>query len=441
MTDRNRGIAILGGGPAGLAVGHYAQLQSIPFVVYEKADRWGGNCATHEWNGFRYDSGAHRMHGVDSDVVQECARLLNGNISEVNIPSRIYRNKRQFTFPLELKNIIRNMPLRDLAVGLANLLHSTFATKGEIKNFEDLAIRRYGKLFAKQFLLDYTEKLWGTPCAELDTSLTGKRLSGLHFWGLVQELLFKHGAPKHMEGKFFYPDGGIGRLTDALAKSCGAKQIRLGAAVTRVFHDSKRIVAIELNGTERIEADKVVSSLPMNRLLGMLEPGLVREDLLNCFCFRNLVLVALFINKEKITDAASLYFPGSDTLFTRAYEPRNRCVSMSPRRKTSLVSEIPCDETSPLWTMPDKEIAGKAIDSFCSFGWIKKSDILGFEVKRLPDAYPVLRAAHKGFYAEAELALKKLSNLRITGRNGRYSYSWIHDQLHWGQSIVLELID
>ena len=53
----------------------------------------------------------------------------------------------------------------------------------------------------------------------------------------------------------------------------------------------------------------------------------------------------------------------------------------------------------------------------------------------------MLRSAHREFYAEAELALKKLSNLRITGRNGRYSYSWIHDQLRWARSIVQELID
>lgn len=436
MTDRYRGIAILGAGPAGLAVGHYARLQSIPFMIYEKAHRWGGNCTTHEWNGFRYDSGAHRIHGVDSDIVRECGSLLDGNISEVSIPSRIYRNGRQFVFPLELKNIIFNMPPRDLITGLVHLLRSTLAGNGRINSFEDLAIRRYGRVFAKQFLLDYTEKLWGMPCSELDTSLTGKRLSGLHFWGLVKELLFRNSIPKHMEGRFYYPEGGIGRLTDALAKSCGIENIRLDAAVTRIFHSSNRILAIELNNSETVEVNEVVSSLPMNRLLGILEPCFFRRDLQSVFQFRNLVLVALFIDKERITDAASLYFPGDDTLFTRAYEPRNRCRSMSPPGKTSLVSEIPCDDASPIWTLPDGEIAGKVMDSYCSFGWIRKSDVLGFEVKRMPDAYPVLKAAHGRFYAEADLELKKLSNLRITGRNGRYSYSWIHDQLRWGRDIV-----
>ena len=323
-------------------------MHSIPFIIYEKADRWGGNCLTHEWNGFRYDSGAHRIHGVDPEIVQECARLLDGNIYEVNIPSRIYRNKRQFIFPLELKNIIRNMPLRDLTVGLANLLHSSFAPKSDIKNFEDLAVRRYGKLFARQFLLDYTEKLWGMPCADLDTSLTGKRLSGLHFWGLVQETdSLKQRAAAY--GRQVLLPGGRHRPAHRRpGEQLRRKQSASGRRSLAFFTTPNRILAIELNDTERIEVDEVVSSLPMNRLLGMLDPGACREDLRSYFRFRNLVLVALFINKEKITDSASLYFPGSDTLFTRAYEPRNRCASMSPPGKTSLVPKSPATKLPAL---------------------------------------------------------------------------------------------
>jgi protoporphyrinogen oxidase len=364
---------------------------------------------------------------------------MNGKLSEIDIPSRIFKNNRQFNFPLELKNIIRNMPFRDLVVGVVELLRASVRANGSKDNFEEIAVKRYGKFFAKEFLLDYTEKLWGRPCAVLDSSLTGKRLSGLHVMGLLKDMLTGNSAPQHMEGKFYYPDGGIGRLMDALAASFGEDRIRLGSAVTRIFHDSNRILAIELNGTKQVEVDEVVSSLPINRFLEMFEPKLFNKDLKEYFHFRNLVLVAIFLNKEKVVSAASLYFPGSDTIFTRAYEPRNRCASMSPNGKTSIAAEIPCDETSSLWAMPDGEISDKVIESFCSFGWIKRSDVLGFEVKRIPNAYPVLISGHKQFYADTDATLKKIANLRTTGRNGRFSYSWIHDQLRWGRSIVQEL--
>jgi protoporphyrinogen oxidase len=439
MKNRDRKIAILGGGPAGLAVGHYARQRSLPFTIYESSDRWGGNCITHEWNEFRYDSGAHRLHGVDPDIVNQCARLLDGRLYEIDMPSRIFKNNRHFNFPLELKNIVRNMSLRDLTVGITDLLRASVSRNGQTENFEELAVRRYGKFFAKEFLLDYTEKLWGIPCADLDTSLTGKRLSGLNVMGLLKDMLLGNNAPRHMEGKFYYPEGGIGRLSDALAASCGEDRIRLGASVTRVFHDTNRIQAIELNNTEQVEVDEVVSSLPADRFLEMLEPKIVHGDGKESYYFRNLVLVTIFLKKEKVVPAASLYFPGADTVFTRAYEPRNRCVSMSPKGMSSLAAEIPCDRDSHFWTMPGQQVADTVIDSFCSFGWFKNSDVLGFEVKRLPDAYPVLVSKNHQFYADTDAALKKIENLKITGRNGRFRYSWIHDQLKWGQAIAEEL--
>ena len=422
-----------------MAVGHYARLQSMPCVIYEAADRWGGNCVTYEWNGFRYDSGAHRLHGTDPDIVRQCAGLVKGDLSEVNIPSRIFKNGHQFKFPLELTDIVRNMPFRDLLVGMTELLRSAIA-EGEGKdNFEELAIRRYGRFFAKEFLLDYTEKLWGRPCSVLDTSLTGKRLNGLNAMGLLKDMLKFNSAPRHMEGKFYYPQGGIGRLTDALADSCGRDRIRLNASVTRIFHDTNRIFAIEINHREQIEVDEVVSTLPVNRFLGMLEPAIAGEDLITSFYFRNLMLVAMFLDKGKIGGAASLYFPGRDTVFTRAYEPRNRCISMSPRGTTSLVAEIPCDAAAPVWSMPDQDVSDMVIDSFCGLGWIRRSDILGAEVRRLPDAYPVILSGHRQGCTAAEAALKKITNLRTTGRNGRFAYSWIHDQLRWGQGVAREM--
>lgn len=439
MKKRTEKTAILGGGPAGLAVGHYARRRNIPFTIYESSDRWGGNCVTHEWNGFRYDSGAHRLHGKDPDIVNQCGRLMEGSLYEVDKPSRIFKNNRHFNFPLELKNIVRNMSIRELAIGITDLLRASVSGNGGSGNFEELAVRRYGRFLAKEFLLDYTEKLWGIPCADLDTSLTGKRLSGLNVMGLLKDMLLGNSSPRHMEGKFYYPAGGIGRLMDALAASCGEDRIRLNSSVTRVFHDAGRIRGIELNGSEQREVDEVVSSLPVNRLLGMLEPKIGIGDRETGFHFRNLVLIAIFIGREKVGSSASLYFPGADTAFTRAYEPRNRCVSMSPPGTTSLVAEIPCDDNSQFAAMPDRSLADIVIDSFCRFGWIRQSDVLGFEVKRLPDAYPVLVSSHRQLYADTEAALGKFENLKITGRNGRFKYSWIHDQLRWGQEIAAEL--
>ena len=215
--------------------------------------------------------------------------------------------------------------------------------------------------------------------------------------------------------------------------------IQLGKTVTRIFHDQHRIHTIELNSGEQVEVDKVVSTLPLNNFFQLLDPAIAPESLAGCFEFRNLILVALFLDRERVMDAASIYFPGSDVLFTRAYEPRNRCASMSPPGKTSLVVEIPCSHADPVWTRPDAEIAQEVIDTFCRRDWFKKNELLGFSVNKMQEAYPVITVESRKSIAEAERILKQITNLKISGRNARFSYSWIHDQMRWGKAISEEL--
>jgi protoporphyrinogen oxidase len=242
-----------------------------------------------------------------------------------------------------------------------------------------------------------------------------------------------------MEGTFYYPKGGVGVLMNALADVCGHDRIRLQSKVTRIYHDHKRIRAIEINHTEKIEVDEVISTLPLNRLLEMLHPRLAHEALASYFHFRYLILVAVFIDKPRVTNAATLYFPDKSMPFTRVYEPRNRCASMSPPNKTSFVAEIPCDKTDARWTTPDKELVKVVLEKIFQTGWMRREEVLGVDVQRMRYAYPVLTAGCETFLSQADRLLGQLTNLRYTGRNGLFSYSWIHDQFQWGRSMLEDM--
>ena len=69
-------ISILGGGLAGLAVGHFARKHGFTFRIYEAGDEVGGNCRTFCRGDFRFDSGAHRFHDKDAAITNEIRRLL-----------------------------------------------------------------------------------------------------------------------------------------------------------------------------------------------------------------------------------------------------------------------------------------------------------------------------------------------------------------------------
>ena len=63
MKDINK-IHIIGGGPAGLGIGYYANKQNIDVSIFEASESIGGNCKTLIDGDFRYDTGAHRFHDL-----------------------------------------------------------------------------------------------------------------------------------------------------------------------------------------------------------------------------------------------------------------------------------------------------------------------------------------------------------------------------------------
>ena len=55
----------------------------------------------------------------------------------------------------------------------------------------------------------------------------------------------------------------------------------------------------------------------------------------------HLKLCAIFLDIERCSDNASIYFPSKDIPFTRLYEPKNRSNYMAPKRQTCIVVEFP----------------------------------------------------------------------------------------------------
>ena len=96
---KNPEIQILGGGPAGLAAGYWAQKLGLDFAIFEASDEVGGNCRTMRQGDFLFDTGAHRVHDKDPDITREIKGLLGDDLHEVSAPSEIYSGRDFFRFP------------------------------------------------------------------------------------------------------------------------------------------------------------------------------------------------------------------------------------------------------------------------------------------------------------------------------------------------------
>jgi protoporphyrinogen oxidase len=280
------------------------------------------------------------------------------------------------------------------------------------------------------------------PAERLSMSISGKRLQELNPMALLREMLLGDAAkPGHLEGQFYYPRGGYGMIADALARACGAENIQLNSPVIAVHHDGSRLQAISVGTQGQIPVEQVINTLPLPLLLRLMDPPPPAEHLqvAASLRFRNLIVVALFLDMGHVSESASLYFPDRSIPFTRAYEPRNRSPLMAPPGKTSLCVEYPCFPADDIWTSDDASVVTVTVAQLQRLGMLKGGSLLGSRVVRLDHAYPVLEA---GIEEKVELLLRylsKFSNLRVVGRNGRFVYSHVHDMLRFGLDVIGEL--
>lgn len=434
-------LTVLGGGPAGLAVGYYARRSGLACTVLEAAGRAGGNCTTFEHEGFRFDSGAHRFHDKDAEITADIRQLLGEELRLVEVPSYIFEDGHLVDFPLSPLNLLQHLGPAVFAKAGAQVLASRLRAPATPRHFEDFAVATYGREIASRFLLNYSEKLWGLSCDCLSPDVAGKRLSGL---GLATFLVEAVGGAlardRHLDGRFWYPRLGYGCIADALARECGEGAVRLRSRVTRIRHHAGTIREIEINGSESLAVEDVVSTLPLDVVLRVLDPAPPEQmtAAVRSMRYRNVVLVAFFIARASINDAGTVYFPSAEFPFTRVYEPRNRSSEMAPKGHTSLVVEIPCGPGSSIWSLEDDALIALARRPLESIGWLEDSTTIGATVRRLPYAYPVLEVGYDACVREVHDWLAGFTNLRITGRSGKFLYSWLHEMMRFGRDIVSE---
>lgn len=429
-------LTILGGGLAGLSVGSQAREKGIPFTLFEASDRPGGNCLTLSHGPFRFDSGAHRLHDKDPLITAEMKRLLGDSLVPIVRPFKYFSGGRFLDYPPSPLNILRGLGLVASARAVLGAAAARVGPARPWRSYEDFAVGTYGKALAERFVLGYTEKLWGIPCRRLASEVATRRFKGFGPRALAARLL--RGRKSRPDGSYHYPLDGIGAIAAALSAPFEPGALRLGSPVVRLEHDGERIRKIGTGSGEAFDAGEVVSTIPLNELIGALAPAAPSGVLeaAGRLRFRNVVLAAFFLDRPSVTDAATIYFADRDLSIIRAYEPRNRSPRMAPPGKTALVAEIPCDPGDATWKLPDAAVISLAREELARVGLLAPAEILGTRVHRMPWAYPVPEIGLLEDASELIRYAGRFGNLRLAGRCGTYRYLWMHEVMAQGRALI-----
>jgi protoporphyrinogen oxidase len=420
---------VLGAGLAGLAAAYRLSQEGWEVLVLERAPCVGGLARTVVHRGFRFDLGGHRFLTSNPATLRLVQGLLQGQLLTVRRRSQIYLSGRYLHYPLRPLDALAGLgPGESLQV----LAHYFLARLGHVlrpqqpRSLQDWVVGKFGRRLFELYFRDYSEKLWGTDCRRISARWVAQRIQGLSLGQAIREALLRgKDTPRTLKEEFLYPPLGIGQIAEGFKEAVLARgaKVLTGTSVREVHHLGGHISHVLAEGPEgarRLEADVLISTIPLSALLRALRPRpRTRPPGLR---YRALIVVAVLLGRPRCTELTWLYFPERRVPFGRLHEPGNWSPLMAPEGRTHLVLEYFCTQGDYLWQASDRALARLSVEALKQLGFIRQEDVLDALVLRVPHAYPFFEVGYEALREEAFKALEGLEGLLLAGRTGQFRY-------------------
>ena len=481
---------IIGAGPAGLTAAlELLRRTDIKPIVFEASDAIGGISQTINYKGNRMDIGGHRFFSKSDRVmewwqgilpIQGVAGTGNDNVEityhgkkrnvavQENGPdpeavdnvmlirqrlSRIYFLRKFFDYPVSLNpDTVKNLGFVRMAkIGVTYSLARVRPIKPE-KSLEDFMINRFGTELYQTFFKDYTEKVWGVDCSEIQPEWGAQRIKGVSLSAAVLHALkkpFQRGggdiSQKNTETslieQFMYPKLGPGQLWEEVAKMVVEKggEIHMRSAVTEFQHDGTRVsgftvVDQETGQSKNYTGDYIFSTMPVKELVqgfGEDAPKKVLE-IASTLPYRDFITVGILLKRMALPNGHGpanippdnwIYIQERDVKVGRLQIFNNWSPYLVADPNTAWIGmEYFCSEGDELWNKSDDEFFEFAVNELAKIDMIEKKDVLDGTVRRVKKTYPSYFGSYLQF-DEIRKYVDKFDNLFLLGRNGMHRYN------------------
>lgn len=473
-------IVIIGAGPAGLTAALELQRAGHQQVtVLEATTDIGGLSKTVVHRGNRIDIGGHRFFSKSDwvmdwwrdqlpiaapptapsgDVAVRLAyqgrdRLLGharltAHESDPDVMlvrqrlSRILFGGQFFDYPLRPGlDALRKLGLgRSLAFG-ASYMHAMLRPIHPERSLEDFFINRFGRRLYRQFFKDYTEKVWGRACHEISAEWGAQRVKSLSVLKMLQHAAARAAGRQpssqatSLIEHFLYPKLGPGQLWERAAQRFeqGGGRLLREAPVVRIHRDGPRVTGVVVRRpdgqSESLDAEHVISSMPVRELCRALAPHLPEEAMAigGRLEYRDFITVGVLY--KRLAPAAGvpdnwIYVQEPGVKVGRLQIFNNWSPYMVADPGTVWVGlEFFARDDDSLWAMSDEALKVLAVREMAQIGMAHEADALDATVIRMPKAYP-------GYFGEAferfdrlRAVLDGMPNLWLVGRNGMHRYN------------------
>ncbi len=433
MVNDGNEIIILGGGLAGLSAGYVLTNAGRSVRVFERDHAVGGLSRTIVKGEFRFDLGGHRFVTQDTAIDAFVRNLMPEELISVRRSSKIYLRGKYFDYPLKPLNALFGLGVPTTVQIMVDYGAETvkrLVKKKKFVSLEDWVVGNFGRTMFSIYFKEYSEKVWGIECSRISSEWVAQRIRGLSLAKAVRNAFFKFPGGKvlTLADRFLYPQLGIGRIADRLREEILRRnKVYTGMKVVSVNHSNFMIKSIEVKNHPNlgnITGEQFISSMPLTNLVMMLRPSPPQDilDAASKLKFRDLVVVAIMLDREKITDQTWIYIPEQKIPFGRLHEPTNWSAKMAPPGKTIIVAEFFSFQGDEIWNEKDEKLTTLTIDNLNRLGLIKKHDVIDSVVVRVPQAYPLFEIGYRLHFDAIHDYLGRFKNLHVAGRNGMFRY-------------------
>jgi len=436
-------VVVLGAGPAGLGAAYkLAQRGTFQITVLEKNKAVGGNAGSFQLAGHHVDYGSHRLHpSCDAEVMADIRSLLKDDLLDRPRHGRIRLRGRWIHFPLKPFDLALRLP-PGFALGVLRDMAGK-SVRGSASNgtFSSVLEAGLGKTICREFYFPYARKIWGLDPAALSAAQAQRRVSANSTGKMIRKALaMLPGQQKNGKGRFFYPRGGFGQISEAYYDAA----LQSGAAV--VFNaeveslektEAAWTVLYRKDGQScAIRADQVYSTVPVTILMRYLKPA-PPADLLQAATqidYRAMILVYLVLKTGQFSEYDAHYFPGENIPISRMSEPKNYGATAEPHGTTVLCAELPCSPADPVWSFSDHELGQMVLKSLETAGIRPQAPLLGVETRKLRFAYPIYNKGYEPFFDRVDQWISSLDRLTSFGRQGLFAHDNTHHALFMAYS-------
>ncbi|HVZ26293.1 MAG TPA: NAD(P)/FAD-dependent oxidoreductase [Sediminibacterium sp.] len=430
-------VAIIGAGPAGLTAAYLLGKAEVSVQVFEKDPQYvGGISRTETYKGYHFDIGGHRFFSKSKEVEDFWTEILGDEMLERPRSSRIYYNKKFFSYPLVAFDALRKLGIMESALCVFSYLRARAFPVKNPDNFEDWVVNQFGRRLFNIFFKTYTEKVWGIPCKKISADWAAQRIKGLSLSSAIWNALFKPKKEasdkdkviKTLIDSFRYPKYGPGMMWETCTAKCKAMGVgvEMNCGVKGVQLANGEWTITTTDNRVWTGFTHVLSSAPIRELIASLQPRFPETAYTASqqLSYRDFLTVVLICKDEDAFTDNWIYIHDPSVKVGRIQNFKSWSPYMVPDPSMACYGlEYFCFEGDGLWTSDDAILIDQAKKEIEQIGLTHGAAVVDGYVVRQPKAYPVYDQTYKEEVALVREALQQYPGLYLVGRNGMHKYN------------------